>query len=584
MNRWRDLYCGELRPDDVGRTVTVAGWVARRRDHGGLIFVDLRDHTGIVQLVVNPERSPAAAEAAHAIRSEFVVRAVGEVVARAPEAVNPNIETGAVEIQVDELEVVARSEPLPFQLDDDNVEEPLRLRYRYLDLRRERMQRNLRLSHTVVAAIRRSMEEQGFIDIWTPTMTLGTPEGARDFLVPVRLQPGTFFALAQSPQLFKQTFMIGGLDRYYQIATCWRDEDLRADRQFEFRQLDLELAFPTREDVMDVLERVVVTSFEAVGRTPPQRPFPRLSYADAMLRYGSDKPDTRFGLEIQDATDVTRGSEFGVFKNAERVRFLVAPKLFSRAELQRLEEFAKEWGAKGLAYLVVEDSGEVRSPIAKFLSEKELSAFAAQPGSTALFAADTQTMVERVLGALRSELGQQLGLIDESRDDLLWVIDFPLFLRDEDTGQWTFVHHPFTSPLDGHEDRIESDPGTALSQHYDLIWNGWELGSGSIRVHRQEIQERVFRAMGMTDEEAQAKFGWFLEALQMGAPPHGGFALGIERFVALFAGEANIREIIPFPKTASGSDPLTSAPAATTQERLSELGIRLANPAPEVGR
>ena len=584
MNRWRDLYCGELRPEDVGRTVTVAGWAARRRDHGGLIFVDLRDHTGIVQLVVNPERSPAAAQAAHAMRSEFVVRAVGEVVARAADAVNPNIATGAVEIQVDELEVVARSEPLPFQLDDDNVEEPLRLRYRYLDLRRDRMQRNLRLSHTIVAAIRRSMEEQGFIDIWTPTMTLGTPEGARDFLVPVRLQPGTFFALAQSPQLFKQTFMIGGLDRYYQIATCWRDEDLRADRQFEFRQLDLELAFPTREDVMEVLERVVVASFEAVGKTPPERPFPRLSYADAMLKYGSDKPDTRFGLEIQDATDVTRGSEFGVFKNAERVRFLVAPEAFSRAELQRLEEFAKEWGAKGLAYLVVDESGEVRSPIAKFLSADELAAFAAQPGSTVLFAADTQPMVERVLGALRAELGGRLGLIDESQDDLLWVIDFPLFLRDEDGGQWTFVHHPFTSPLDGHEELIESDPGAALSQHYDLIWNGWELGSGSIRIHREEVQERVFRAMGMTDDEAQAKFGWFLEALRMGAPPHGGFALGIERFVALFAEEANIREIIAFPKTASGSDPLTSAPAPTTQERLSELGITLANPEAETGR
>ena len=584
MNRWRDLYCGELRPEDVGRTVTVAGWAARRRDHGGLIFVDLRDHTGIVQLVVNPERSPAAAQAAHAMRSEFVVRAVGEVVARAADAVNPNIATGAVEIQVDELEVVARSEPLPFQLDDDNVEEPLRLRYRYLDLRRDRMQRNLRLSHTIVAAIRRSMEEQGFIDIWTPTMTLGTPEGARDFLVPVRLQPGTFFALAQSPQLFKQTFMIGGLDRYYKIATCWRDEDLRADRQFEFRQLDLELAFPTREDVMEVLERVVVASFEAVGKTPPERPFPRLSYADAMLKYGSDKPDTRFGLEIQDATDVTRGSEFGVFKNAERVRFLVAPEAFSRAELQRLEEFAKEWGAKGLAYLVVDESGEVRSPIAKFLSADELAAFAAPPGSTVLFAADTQPMVERVLGALRAELGGRLGLIDESQDDLLWVIDFPLFLRDEDGGQWTFVHHPFTSPLDGHEELIESDPGAALSQHYDLIWNGWELGSGSIRIHREEVQERVFRAMGMTDDEAQAKFGWFLEALRMGAPPHGGFALGIERFVALFAEEANIREIIAFPKTASGSDPLTSAPAPTTQERLSELGITLANPEAETGR
>jgi aspartyl-tRNA synthetase len=297
-----------------------------------------------------------------------------------------------------------------------------------------------------------------------------------------------------------------------------------------------------------------------------------------MLRYGSDKPDLRFGVEIQDATEVTRGSEFGVFANADCVRFLVVPTAFSRAELQRLEDFAKEWGAKGLAYLVVDESGEVRSPIAKFLSADELAAFAAPSGSTVLFAADSQAMVERVLGALRTELGQRLGLIDDARDELLWVIDFPLFLRDEETGKWTFVHHPFTSPLEGHEDLIESDPGAALGQHYDLIWNGWELGSGSIRIHSHETQERVFRAMGMTDEEAQAKFGWFLEALQMGAPPHGGFALGIERLVALFAGEANIREIIAFPKTASGSDPLTGAPAPTTQERLSELGIRLQTP------
>jgi aspartyl-tRNA synthetase len=575
MTTWRDTHCGAVRADDVGKTLTVAGWVARRRDHGGLIFIDLRDHTGIVQLVVNPERAPEAAATAHAIRSEFVVRASGEVVRRADEAVNPNIATGEVEIQVNELEILARSEPLPFQLDDDGVEEPLRLRYRYLDLRRDRMQRNLRLSATVVAAIRRSMEEQGFIDIWTPTMTLGTPEGARDFLVPVRLQPGKFFALAQSPQLFKQVLMIGGLDRYYQIATCWRDEDLRADRQFEFRQLDLELAFPTREQVLDVLERIVVASFEALDRTPPQRPFPRLAYADAMLRYGTDKPDVRFGLEIQDATEVTRGSEFGVFANAECVRFLVAPAVFTRAHLQKLEDFAKEWGAKGLAYLLVDESGEVRSPIAKFLSERELEAFAAPPGSTVLFGADTPSMVERVLGALRTQLGEELDLIDTSREEFLWVVDFPLFQKDEESGQWTFVHHPFTGALEGHEDLIESAPESALSQHYDLIWNGWELGSGSIRIHRQEIQERIFRVMGMTEEEAQAKFGWFLEALQMGAPPHGGFALGIERFVALFAGEANIREIIPFPKTASGSDPLTGAPAPTTQERLDELGISL---------
>jgi aspartyl-tRNA synthetase len=580
MNRWRDLYCGAVRADAVGSTVAVAGWVARRRDHGGLIFIDLRDHTGIVQLVVNPERAGEAAEAAHGVRSEFVLRAQGEVVRRADDAVNPNIATGEVEIQVDELGVLARSDPLPFQLDGDGVEEPVRLRYRYLDLRRERMQRNLRLSAKVIAAIRRSMEEQGFIDIWTPTMTLGTPEGARDFLVPVRLQPGKFFALAQSPQLFKQLFMIGGLDRYYQIATCWRDEDLRADRQFEFRQLDLELAFPTRDDVLEVLERVVVASFEALGRTPPQRPFRRLGYADAMLRFGSDKPDLRFGLEIQDATEVTRESEFGVFANAECVRFLVAPTELSRAQLQRLEEFAKAWGAKGLAYLVVDEGGEVRSPIAKFLSERELAAFAAAPGSTVLFAADTPAGAERVLGALRTHLGEELGLIDPDRDEFLWVLDFPLFERDEETGSWTFVHHPFTGPIEGHENLIEQDPGRALSNAYDLVWNGWELGSGSIRIHRQDVQERVFRAMGMTDEEARAKFGWFLEALRMGTPPHGGFALGLDRFLALLAGESNIREVIAFPKTASGSDPLTGAPAPAPQERLAELGIKLNVPPP----
>jgi aspartyl-tRNA synthetase len=578
MTRWRDLYAGQVRPEQVGENLTLAGWVARRRDHGGLIFIDLRDHTGIVQLVVNPERSPDAAKVAHDIRSEFVIRARGEVVRRAADAINANIPTGEVEVQLDELEIVARSDPLPFQLDDENVEEPVRLRYRYLDLRRERMQHNLRLSATVIGAIRRSMEEQGFIDVWTPSMTMGTPEGARDFLVPVRLQPGKFFALAQSPQLFKQLFMVGGLDRYYQIATCWRDEDLRADRQFEFRQLDLELAFPTREDVLEVLELVVVASFEALGREPPPRPFPRMSYEDAMARYGSDKPDVRFGLEIQDATAATRGSEFGVFAGAETVRYLVAPKAFSRGELQRLEEFAKEWGAKGLAYLVVDESGEVRSPIAKFLSESELEGFAAPPGSTVLFVADTTQMVERVLGALRLHLGHELHLVEESQDALLWVIDFPLFLKDEDTGQWTFVHHPFTSPVEGHEDLVESDPGAANSQHYDLIWNGWEQGSGSIRIHDQELQERIFRAMGMSDEEAREKFGWFLDALKMGAPPHGGFALGIERFVALFAGESNIREVIPFPKTASGSDPLTGAPAPTTKERLDELGISLKAP------
>ena len=577
MNEWRDVYCGEVSAAHVGQRLTLSGWVARRRDHGGLVFIDLRDHTGICQIVVNPEHAPGAAAVAHDVRNEFVVRARGEIVRRAPDAVNPNLPTGEVELQGDELELVSRSDPLPFQLDEENVDEAVRLRYRYLDLRRDRMQRNLRVSHTVIASIRRTMDERGFIDVWTPSMTLGTPEGARDFVVPVRLQPGRFFALAQSPQLFKQLFMVGGVDRYYQIATCWRDEDLRADRQFEFRQLDLELAFPTRDDVLDVLERVVVGAFEAVARTPPERPFPRLAYADSMLRYGTDKPDVRFGLEIEDATDATRGSEFGVFAGADCVRYLVAPRAFSRADLGRLEEVAKEWGAKGLAYLVRDESGEIRSPIAKFLSEGELEQLAPPAGSTALFVADKQAMVERVLGALRAHLGQELELVDASQDALLWVLDFPLFQLDEDTGRWTFVHHPFTSPIPGHEGFLD-DPGSALSQHYDLIWNGWELGSGSIRIHSDEVQRDVFRSMGMSDEEAKAKFGWFLDALRMGAPPHGGFALGIERFVALITGESNIREVVAYPKTASGSDPLTGAPAAVAQEVLAELGIRSVGP------
>jgi aspartyl-tRNA synthetase len=570
--------CGDPRLEHVGESLTLAGWVDTRRDHGGLVFVDLRDHTGLTQLVINPERSAAAAEFAKEIRNEFVLRARGEVVGRSPETVNAAMPTGEVELQVDELDIVSRSTPLPFQLDEEGVDENLRLRYRWLDLRTPRMQQNMRLSHTVISSIRRTMDGLGFIDVWTPSMTRGTPEGARDFLVPVRLQPGRFFALAQSPQIFKQLCMIGGVDRYYQIATCWRDEDLRADRQFEFRQLDLELAFVEREDVLDVLEQVVVDAFVAMGRQPPARPFPRLTYADALARYGTDKPDLRFGLEIQDATDVTRGSEFGVFSGADTVRYLVAPRAFSRTELQRLEEIAKEWGAKGLAYLVY-DAEEVRSPIAKFLSEAELEVFRSEPGSTVLFAAGDEAMVARVLGGLRIHLGRELEL---ASDEHLfhWVIDFPLFQIDEDTGQWTFLHHPFTAPIDGHEDRVAGDPGNALSQHYDLIWNGWELGSGSIRTNSSAVQQDVFRTMGMSDEEARDKFAFLLDALAMGAPPHGGFAMGIERFLALMADEPNIRQVVAFPKVSSGSDPLTGAPATVATDQLRELGIRLVDETP----
>ncbi|HEV8460378.1 MAG TPA: aspartate--tRNA ligase [Gaiellaceae bacterium] len=570
---WRDLYCGELRSEHIGRRMTVAGWADTRRDHGGLVFVDLRDHTGKLQLVINPERAPDAAGVAHELRNEFVLQAEGEVVARAPEAVNPNLPTGEVEVQVDRLTILSRSTPLPFQLDEENVDEVLRLKYRWLDLRREHMQSNIRRSHKAIGGVRRTMDELGFVDVWTPSMTRGTPEGARDFLVPVRLQPGTFFALAQSPQLFKQLCMVGGIDRYYQIATCWRDEDLRADRQFEFRQLDLEMAFVEAQEVLDVMEAAVVGAFEAVGATPPPRPFPQIGYDEAMAKYGSDKPDLRFDLEIQDATDVTRDSEFGVFKNAPCVRYVVAPKAFSRGDLAKLEELVKSWGAKGLAYLVRED-GETRSPIAKFLSARELDAFASEDGTTVLFGAGDEAAVARVLGLLRLHLGRELDLVDEDAQLFHWIVDFPLFEQDEDTGQWTFTHHPFTAPAPGVEGWDEANPGDVRGQHYDLIWNGWELGSGSIRIHDVDMQQRVFRTMGLSEEEAQSKFGFLLEALAMGAPPHGGFAMGIDRFVARLVGEPDIRQVIAFPKVASGDDPLTGAPTPMPEDVLRELGIK----------
>jgi aspartyl-tRNA synthetase len=574
--RWRDLEAGELRKEHVGQRLALAGWAARRRDHGGLVFIDLRDEGGLAQLVINPERAPQAAEVAHDVRNEFVIRAEGEVAARAPEAVNPSLPTGEVELQVDELEIVSRSEPLPFQVDEENVEEATRLRYRYLDLRSERMQRNLRLSATVVAAIRRYMDEHGFVDVWTPNLTKATPEGARDFLVPVRLQPGRFFALPQSPQIFKQILMVAGMGRYYQIAICFRDEDLRADRQFEFRQLDIELSFPTRDEVWETLEGAVCASFEALGRTPPERPFQRLTWHEAIARYGSDKPDLRFGLELHDLTEETRESDFKVFAQAPSVQYLAAPQELSRAELASLEELAKEWGGRGLAYLVFDEEGEVRSPIAKFLSAELIETVRPeQPGATVLFGADQPATVARVLSAVRNHLGRELDLIDENRDEFLWITDFPLFEWDEDSKRWTFSHHPFTGVRPGDEDLIESDPGRALSQAYDLVWNGWELGSGSIRIHDPELQRRVFAAMGISAKEADERFGFLLEVLRMGAPPHGGFAMGLERFVALLAGEQNIREVVAFPKTASGSEPLSGAPTPIAQEILAELGIQV---------
>jgi aspartyl-tRNA synthetase len=575
---WRDVLCGAPRSEHVGRMLTLSGWVARRRDHGGLIFVDLRDRTGVTQLVVNPERAPQAAETAHELRNEFVIRAAGELVARAAETVNPAMPTGEVELQVDRLEIVSRSTPLPFQLDEENVDETLRLRYRWLDLRREKLQRNIELRARMVGIIRREMEAAGFLDIQTPILFKPTPEGARDFVVPSRLQPGRFYALPQSPQILKQLTMVAGFDRYYQIAICFRDEDLRADRVQEITQLDVELSFPDQEELFTLMERTFAAIWRETLGVEIETPWPRMTYEEADGRFGSDKPDLRFDLELEDATEATRGSEFGVFANAEAVRFLRVPQAFSRAELDRLEEFAKEWGAKGLAYLVIDEGGEVRSPIAKFLSEGELAALRSDPGTTLLFAADTRPMTSRVLGALRTRLGHELGLVDESAWRFLWVTDFPMFERDEETGRWSAVHHPFTRPAPEWEERFSEDPAHALAHAYDLICNGNELGGGSFRIHEPEIQAKVFDLLALGPEEQRAKFGFLLDALAMGAPPHGGIALGIDRMTMVLAGEENLRDVIAFPKNQAGVDPMSGAPSEVSGVQLEELGLKIVVP------
>jgi aspartyl-tRNA synthetase len=574
--RWRDLMCGDVRPEHVGQRLTLAGWAGTRRDHGGLVFVDLRDRSGVCQLVVNPERSPEAMAAAHATRNEFVLRAQGEVVPRAPEAVNPNLATGAVELQVDSLEILSRCPPLPFQLDEEGVDETLRLRYRWLDLRRPRLQRNIALRARMVSTIRRVMDGAGFLEIETPILAKPTPEGARDFLVPSRLQKGGFFALPQSPQIYKQLLVIAGFDRYYQIAHCFRDEDLRADRVQEITQLDVEMAFPDREAIFALMEEMASAVWRDCLGVELETPFPRMTWDEADRRYGSDKPDLRFGLELKDVTEVTRGSQFGVFAGAETVRCLTVPREYSRGELAHLEEFAREWGAKGLAYLVFGADGSVRSPIAKFLSEAEVDAVRPpEAGSTVLFGADTGELVSRVLGQLRLHLGQQLGLVDEEAWRFVWITDFPLLEWSEEDRRWAARHHPFTSPTPESEPLLESDPGRALAQAYDLVCNGVEIGGGSIRIHRQALQERMFDALRISPEEQRDRFGFLLDALAMGAPPHGGIAFGIDRMTMLVAGERNLRDVIAFPKNQAGVDPMTGAPSSVTKEQLKELGIRL---------
>jgi aspartyl-tRNA synthetase len=571
--------CGEPRAEHAGRTITLAGWVARRRDHGSLAFVDLRDRSGITQLVINPERAPAAAELASEIRNEFVLQARGEVVARSADTVNPRMATGEVELALDALEIVSRSTPLPFQLDEENVDETLRLRYRWLDLRREKLQRNLGLRAQMVGIIRRHMEEAGFLDIQTPILYKSTPEGARDFVVPSRLHKGRFFALPQSPQILKQLTMIAGFDRYYQIAICFRDEDLRADRVQELTQLDVEMSFPDQEALFDLMERMFAAIWRDCVGVEIATPWPRMTYDEADRRYGSDKPDTRFGLEIEDATTATRESEFGVFAGAETVRFLRVPRMYSRAEITALEEVAKERGAKGLAYLArEEESGEIRSPIAKFLSERELEALAPAPGETLLFVADAWEATSRVLGHLRLHVGRELGLIDDSAFTFLWVTDFPMFEWDEEEQRWSAKHHPFTRPTDEWKARFADEPRKALAHAYDIIVNGNELGGGSFRIHESDIQARVFDLLSLTEEQQRAQFGFLLDALAMGAPPHGGIALGIDRMTMVLAGEPNLRDVIAFPKNQAGLDPMSGAPSRITHQQLDELGLRVVAP------
>jgi aspartyl-tRNA synthetase len=584
-NGFRDTWCGAVLPARVDGEARVAGWVNRRRDHGGLIFIDLRDRTGIVQLVFHPDTSGEAFELAHKLRAEDVLSASGKVVRRDAETVNPALPTGEVEIAVDAADLLADAETPPFQIEGyaDDVGEDTRLRYRYLDLRREAMREALLLRHRVTAAMREFLGAEGFVDIETPVLTRSTPEGARDFLVPSRQQTGSFYALPQSPQLFKQMLMVSGFERYFQIARCFRDEATRADRQAEFTQLDVEMSFVEVDDVIAVNERLLAHVFAAVDGPEISAPMQRMPYAEAMNRFGTDRPDLRFGLELVDLGEALRETEFKVFRSVldggGSIRGINAGKReVPRKDLDGFISRAQELGAKGLVWAFREGDGW-RSPTAKFLSEAELAELnrllGAEEGDLLLLVADKRPVVDAVLGQMRLDLGEKFGLIDESENRLVWIVDFPLFLYDEVEKRFDAVHHPFTAPAPGWD---PGDPGAALSQAYDVVWNGQELGGGSIRIHSAEEQQQVFEVLGIDRETAEARFGFLLEALRYGAPPHGGIAYGIDRFVQRLAGADTIRDVIAFPKTASGFDLLTGAPAPVDQNQLRDLSIRVHKP------
>ena len=577
----RTHYCGELGAPLVDSSVTLCGWAHRRRDHGGVIFIDLRDREGLAQVVCHPERREAF-EVAERVRGEFVLRITGTVRRRPAGSANPDLRSGEIEVLAHEVEILNPSVPPPFQLDDENLSETTRLTHRVLDLRRPPMQKNLRLRYRVAMAVRSYLDAHGFIDIETPMLTRSTPEGARDYLVPSRVHPGEFFALPQSPQLFKQLLMVAGYDRYYQIVRCFRDEDLRADRQPEFTQIDVETSFLDERAIQDLMEGLIREVFRDVLGVELPEPFPRLTYAEAVARFGSDKPDLRIPLELTELTDLMKSVDFKVFRQAAdlpggRVAALRVNAELTRKEIDDYTLFVANYGAKGLAYIKVNPDG-LQSPIVKFLNQETLNKILertqAGPGDLIFFGADKAKVVNDALGALRVRIAQDKGLAEQGWRPL-WVLDFPMFEWDDAQKRWSAMHHPFTSPKDGHEDLLAADPGKALSKGYDMVLNGSEIGGGSVRIHRAEVQAKVFKALGISDQEARAKFGFLLDNLQYGAPPHGGIAFGLDRLVALMAGAESIRDVIAFPKTQRAQDLLVQAPSPVDEKQLRELGLRL---------